>query len=585
MSSVRLSGSAVWTTCARPIQRQMHNAAYAGTAALSALHGACLSHCHSHSRAVQRPTPSAQALQRQYHQQPSNMTKDLVLNVLGSLPTAREARSFLKRFTPADLFDSAAGTLADPGAEPDKNRIGLFSISHGISSDDLRRIVTTLLQLRQLGLFPVVVVSNPPLATNQDVVNHASRVVEAIDVAGGRAIPLCDGIFSIGSAGVFSSVRPIQHALRLGQIPVIACLGFDHAALCRSPVATKSALISLAHKVADVPYLATPIRFIIVNRSGGLRINHSHIPFANLTEDFETLCAQLLGTDPDEMDTVDTAQDLELIYSVLDVLPSTSSAVLTSAATSASLIANIITDKPFNTGIFGLKNASAVPESSSDAASGSDNAQPHEPPTLFRNGLHVERHSSLATVDLARLQTLLEASFQKHLDAKAFFDRLDRVGSCILIAGDYDGAVIVTMERNVDTGAMDLPYLDKFAVAPSSQGMGVADILWSRLKAECPDLSWRSRCSNPVNKWYFERSEGNLALPGGKWTLFWYGPGGLDLVDSYKHMAASIPASFFEKPFVQQKPEASKPAAAPAHVQLFPERDLAGMQTAQTAQA
>jgi len=32
--------------------------------------------------------------------------------------------------------------------------------------------------------------------------------------------------------------------------------------------------------------------------------------------------------------------------------------------------------------------------------------------------------------------------------------------------------------------------------------MGVADILWKRLKTENKDLFWRSRLDNPVNKWY-----------------------------------------------------------------------------------
>jgi amino-acid N-acetyltransferase len=40
-----------------------------------------------------------------------------------------------------------------------------------------------------------------------------------------------------------------------------------------------------------------------------------------------------------------------------------------------------------------------------------------------------------------------------------------------------------------------------------------------------PDgLCWRSRKTNPVNKWYFERSMGFLELENTDWTMFWTNP-------------------------------------------------------------
>lgn len=43
---------------------------------------------------------------------------------------------------------------------------------------------------------------------------------------------------------------------------------------------------------------------------------------------------------------------------------------------------------------------------------------------------------------------------------------------------------------------------------------------------------------------YFDRSDGNLHLPGGKWCLFWYGSKGIADADLYKEMAKDIPPSF-----------------------------------------
>lgn len=78
---------------------------------------------------------------------------------------------------------------------------------------------------------------------------------------------------------------------------------------------------------------------------------------------------------------------------------------------------------------------------------------------------------------------------------------------------------------------------------PETQGMGVADILWKRLVKEYPDLFWRSRIDNPVNKWYFERSDGNFKLDD-KWMLFFYGDKKLEYIDQYRVLARDAPVSF-----------------------------------------
>jgi len=72
------------------------------------------------------------------------------------------------------------------------------------------------------------------------------------------------------------------------------------------------------------------------------------------------------------------------------------------------------------------------------------------------------------------------------------------------VAGDYEGAAIVTAELPFkDSSHSPIPYLDKFAVSSRSQGSGsVADIVFNVLTTMFPDdLIWRSRKTNPVNKW------------------------------------------------------------------------------------
>jgi amino-acid N-acetyltransferase len=95
------------------------------------------------------------------------------------------------------------------------------------------------------------------------------------------------------------------------------------------------------------------------------------------------------------------------------------------------------------------------------------------------------------------------------LDAEGFFARIEPRTRTVILAGqDYMGAAIVTREGGniYEEGheqriLASVAYLDKFSIAPKSQGIGVADILWKKLTDEFPDLVWRSRTDNPVNKW------------------------------------------------------------------------------------
>jgi hypothetical protein len=115
-----------------------------------------------------------------------------------------------------------------------------------------------------------------------------------------------------------------------------------------------------------------------------------------------------------------------------------------------------------------------------------------ESPTLFRKGVEIHHYISLDQVDLKKLTKLLELSFQKTL-SNEYFDTIQSRLHSIVVAGDYDGALILTKE-------MSQIYLDKFAVAPSAQGIGVGDILWNVLKTH-ESVFWRSRADNPVNRW------------------------------------------------------------------------------------
>jgi amino-acid N-acetyltransferase len=141
-------------------------------------------------------------------------------------------------------------------------------------------------------------------------------------------------------------------------------------------------------------------------------------------------------------------------------------------------------------------------------------------------------------INFPKLEELINDSFRRKLHAKDYLERIRGRVAGIIIAGDYEGGAICTWETpsilissHIPSEASStsdspywVPYLDKFAVLTSSQGSGgVSDIVWAALTRTCfPDgVVWRSRTSNPVNKWYQERSTGTWNLPGDQWTMFW----------------------------------------------------------------
>ena len=133
-------------------------------------------------------------------------------------------------------------------------------------------------------------------------------------------------------------------------------------------------------------------------------------------------------------------------------------------------------------------------------------------------------------VDLSRLVHLIEDSFRRKLDVRHYLDRIQNRIAGLIVAGEYEGGAILTWEMPAGTNdpARLVPYLDKFAVLSSSQGSsGVADIVFQAMVRTCfpQGVCWRSRKDNPVNKWYFERSDGTWQIPGTNWTMFWTGKG------------------------------------------------------------
>jgi amino-acid N-acetyltransferase len=213
------------------------------------------------------------------------------------------------------------------------------------------------------------------------------------------------------------------------------------------------------------------------------------------------------------------------------------------------LIHNVLTDKPMVSSSLPTSPASRIhslhaPKSSTFLKKGIPLTMipdprvcgPWQPPSTGYPSIDLANDPR---INLPKLVDLINDSFRRKLDPKSYLERINGRVAGIIIAGDYEGGAICTWEtpstlRQHNFGSHPspddidsphwVPYLDKFAVLTSSQGSGgVSDIVWAALVRTCfpRGVVWRSRTSNPVNKWYQERSTGMWKLPGGQWTMFW----------------------------------------------------------------
>ncbi|KAL5361067.1 mitochondrial amino-acid acetyltransferase [Aspergillus floccosus] len=314
-------------------------------------------------------------------------------------------------------------------------------------------------------------------------------------------------------------------------------------------------------------------------------VNHQVVPVPPEQE------AALRGLRLEERAVDGHLENLSLSQKVLAMLPSASSGIITSpfeVANSAMapqttpsglavgtrrqrnpLIHNLLTDKPLLSSSLPLSRRAAINgrrESLTTPTSHTTFVKRGMPLTLVPNPrvqtwtAHDRPRMSLddPSIDLPRLVHLIEDSFNRKLDVQDYLNRIhDRLAG-LIIAGEYEGGAILTWELPPgveDDGspaseARMVPYLDKFAVLKRSQGAGgVADIVFNAMVRSCfPNgVCWRSRKDNPVNKWYFERSEGTWKLADTNWTMFWTTPNlpdDLQRFQDYEAVCRSIQPSW-----------------------------------------
>jgi amino-acid N-acetyltransferase len=517
--------------------------------------------------------------------------------VLGTSTTKREAKSFLSRFNkevepaPDPPPTVNLGTLYSPYRAventplfhqyphsekqllPDsKTHVCIVKIQDLESFDQslLDGVATTLLQLARLGVMSLVVIEASESVHNVRV--QCQRMADALVSNGTPEVRIVDQAFITSPQGELTLALPhlLLSPLQRGTIPIIAPLAYSDDSDAKIidgdklVIALTGAFATPGTQLAQSTLLD---RIIFLGNAGGLPDpkNSANVQsFVNLESEYADIHSRLLSNlleskSKPHANTKDHLKTLECISRCLSILPTSASALVTTAgevaesANQASfpvtgvrtrskrnpLIHNILTDRPM---VSSSLPACRMPTQTNTSHS-------HVTSTVFKRGMPVnivpdprfnpwtkpnEASRALTLdkspdIDFAKLRHLIDDSFNRPLDADAYMSRVHKNLAGIIIAGDYEGGAILTWEQPLNRpGRPPVPYLDKFAVLTRCQGAGgVADVVFNAMVRDCfPDgVVWRSRNSNPVNKWYFERASGVWHIPDSQWTMFWTGTG------------------------------------------------------------
>lgn len=409
--------------------------------------------------------------------------RTIVREVLGQLSSSKEARLYLRQFSSVDALNFA-----------------VVKVGGGIIEDQLEELAAALAFLWHLGLFPIVlhgagsqldqalveagvdthkvdglrVTDEATMAVVRPVIYRTNRkLVEALERHGVRAQGIQHGVFSCdfldrdryGLVGKINSVEleGIRDTINAGILPVVTCLGESAA----------GQMLNINADIAarELVWAIEPHKILFITPTGGLLDgNGGLISAISLSEEFHDLMQQ--GWVHSGM-----RLKLEQIEQLLEPLPPSASVSITS-------VGNMARE------LFTHEGAG----------------------TLIRKGERIFKLDSIADDQHDLISELLEKSFSRSLRPD-YFKHLEL--QTILLASSGRAAAIIL------EGSNGMAYLDKFAVTPEAQGEGLGTALWQRLRSEYPQLYWRSRRANPINKWYFEQAD--YTVKNTTWVGFAYG--------------------------------------------------------------
>ena len=411
--------------------------------------------------------------------QSSLFIKETILKLLGAIGSEKEIKKYIEKYSSPE------------------QRFAIIKVGGSVIQNDLDNLVTSLVFLDQVGLKPVILHGAGPMlsaeldllgikfsfidgqrVTSSEVRDVAQnifkqtnqKIVEALELLGANALGLTSNIFEckmgkpeLGLVGEITQVNldPINQALGSSAIPVIAPIGEG-----------ENEILNINADIASVELVKAmnPDKVIFLSETGGI-FNQSNklIETINLVLEYEDLMQQ---------DWLHSGMKLKLeqVKALLDHLPKTSSVSIT---------------QPIN----------LPKELFTDSGSG----------TLVKHGYKVDQFKEPDRQIQSEFKLIVESSFDGQL-VDDFFDKSDDLQ--IFMTACKRATIAISNEFKI-------PYMDKFGVIPNAKGEGLGAGIWHEMRKTYPEVFWRSRASNPINKFYSSICEG--CQKNSDWHVFWIG--------------------------------------------------------------
>ena len=405
--------------------------------------------------------------------------KNTILKLLGAIGSEKEINKYIEKFSSPE------------------QRFAVIKVGGSLIENDLENLISSLVFLNQVGLKPVILHGAGPMlsaaldekkidfsfidgqrVTSSEVrdiahevfeeTNH--KIVRALEIQGANAKGLVSNVFQcviedpdLGYVGSIQSVNIdlINNVLESDSIPVIAPIGFQD-----------SEMLNINADIATVELVKAinPYKAIFLSETGGIFDKAGQlIPNINLALEYEELMQQ-------KWLHSGMLLKLQQIKALLDYLPRTASVSIT---------------EPIN----------LPKELFTDSGSG----------TLIKHGYSVAQHNQPDQEIQGHFKKIIEASFSGIL-VDSFFD--DSVSLNIFMTSCKRATIAISND-------FCIPYMDKFGVIPEAKGEGLGAGIWHEMRKVYPQVFWRSRPNNPINKFYTSICEG--CQKQDEWHIFWIG--------------------------------------------------------------
>lgn len=515
--------------------------------------------------------------------------KDLILSILKSTTTKREAREYLmkygtelllsgmdspsqgrsilwnKKALPGQLIDSEVFRSETKMTSP--KQLALIRLPTNLSNASYKSMIDSFDALRLLGISIVFLLDDSNECNNRgerDVSYLRSRaldITKAFSSHSARALhvtPLMSAFIKRNGEVTVSDTNHITFPLIQGSIPLVIPTAYNTNLGKYERIDGQVALLTTIIGL-DMSKLADVQKIVFIDFLGGIpsieRGRTSHV-FINNSQEYSDIVSELhigfIEPEVRERHLINLSNMRELLLACSSFSETTGIILrpedMFQKLNELSPVAyNVLTDRPIVSSSLPLSRSRTPQVTTSIIKNGFDVR------VLFANDNKAKFESLCEDKSISREQfiSMINDSFGRTLKLE-YLNRLNSCLDCIIIIGDYDGGAVITREW-LSTG-QTVPYLDKFAIPKRNQGLpSLADVIFkAMLQAYQDEIIWRSRSLNPVNRWYFERSNGSYSYPSSPWRLFFAGESFNNKISrefslkisSYWDLIKSIPASF-----------------------------------------